>query len=176
MFKGQPHPLEVARPPDKALEAQIASLPSRRDFLSRAGGVALAAIGLGAVGVAARFFLPSGGGGAAAQVPIGVPGDFKVGSLNWLREQELFVVRDEQGFGAFSSRCTHLGCTVKRTAEGFSCPCHGARFDPKGGVVRGPARRNLPWHPLWLADGMIWVDLSREVAPITALLTKGAGA
>ena len=51
--------------------------------------------------------------------------------------------------------CTHLGCLPKQRFEpgmaelgadwpgGFFCPCHGSRFDPDGGVVNGPANKDL---------------------------------
>ena len=39
--------------------------------------------------------------------------------------------------------CTHLGCVPNRTAEGWTCPCHGSMYDNSGRVVRGPAPRNL---------------------------------
>lgn len=55
------------------------------------------------------------------------------------------VYRDGEGVYALSTICTHLGCVVKSNAEGFECPCHGSRFDPQGGVVKGPAPRALPW-------------------------------
>jgi Rieske Fe-S protein len=178
-----PAPAEAAAPASAPAPSAppVAAAPeaapfARRDFLAQAGGTALALAGLGAVGVALRFSQPPGSSNAAQRFSIGVAGDFKVRSLTWLRERELFVVRDEQGFGAFSSRCTHLGCTVRRTADGFACPCHGARFGERGQVLAGPARRGLPWHPLWVeADGKIWVDLGRESAAATSPL-EGAGA
>jgi len=44
-----------------------------------------------------------------------------------------------------SAACTHLGGVVRwnRAERTWDCPCHGARFDPFGRVVEGPAIRDL---------------------------------
>jgi Rieske Fe-S protein len=47
-------------------------------------------------------------------------------------------------FVAFSASCTHQGCPVSFTGQGFYCMCHGSRFDLSGAVTGGPARRPLP--------------------------------
>jgi cytochrome b6-f complex iron-sulfur subunit len=155
-----------------AAPAPLALAPvTRRDLLSTAGTWIVGLCGAGALVSATRFAVPETTEGPLRHLSLGVPSDFKMRTVTWLREPQLFVVRDERGFGAFSSRCTHLGCTVRRTAEGFACPCHGARYDAKGLRVSGPARRDLPWFALHAqADGTIWVDLSRQVPSQTAPL------
>ncbi len=55
------------------------------------------------------------------------------------------LFRDEEGVHGISTTCTHLGCVVKPTAEGFECPCHGSRFALDGAVTKGPAPRALNW-------------------------------
>jgi Rieske Fe-S protein len=49
-------------------------------------------------------------------------------------------------FKAFSSTCTHQGCTVSSVEGGtINCSCHGSKFDVADGSVRGgPAPRPLP--------------------------------
>ncbi len=49
------------------------------------------------------------------------------------------------GVYAVSTICTHLGCVVKQTTDGFECPCHGSRFTSDGEVTKGPAPQALPW-------------------------------
>jgi cytochrome b6-f complex iron-sulfur subunit len=145
---------------------------SRRDALLRIGQWLMGSAGVAALLGAGRFLRPGIQTGAPSVFPIGRLSDFRMGTLTWLREHELFVVRFDTGLGAFSTRCTHLGCVVRRTADGFLCPCHGARYDSQGQVLTGPARRPLPWYHVWIeSDGRIWVDLSRSVSSGKTALT-----
>jgi cytochrome b6-f complex iron-sulfur subunit len=68
------------------------------------------------------------------------------------------VYRDEEGVHAISLVCTHLGCIVKSTADGFECPCHGSHFASDGSVVKGPAPRSLPWREVTGGNGVYFVD------------------
>ncbi len=51
----------------------------------------------------------------------------------------------DKGLVATSAICTHRGCEIGYNADAhlFACPCHGARFDEDGKVVKGPARKDL---------------------------------
>jgi cytochrome b6-f complex iron-sulfur subunit len=148
---------------------------SRRDFLTLAGQAAVGVCACTALAGSLRLALPDFYDGPPEVFALGTPADFKTGTMTWLNENDLFVVRDNLGFGAFSSRCTHLGCTVRRTASGFFCPCHGAKYDSSGSVVSGPARRPLPWFHVWAeADGRIWVDTGKQVEPGTKPVNLGS--
>jgi 3-phenylpropionate/trans-cinnamate dioxygenase ferredoxin reductase subunit len=60
--------------------------------------------------------------------------------------EKVAAYRDNQGtVHAVSPICTHLRCVVGWNAgdKTWDCPCHGSRFDVKGGVLRGPAKKNL---------------------------------
>ena len=74
------------------------------------------------------------------------------------------VYRDEQGVYAISRVCTHLGCIVNPTAEGFECPCHGSRYDRDGVVTKGPAPRPLDWLQVKEQGGVLYVDEGASVA------------
>jgi len=47
---------------------------------------------------------------------------------------------------AFSSTCTHQGCTISYnpSIKNFPCPCHGSVFSINGSVLNGPASKSLP--------------------------------
>ena len=68
------------------------------------------------------------------------------------------VFRDAEGVYAISIICTHLGCIVKPTAQGFECPCHGSRFASDGSVTKGPAPRALSWLSVSMDGSNLIVD------------------
>ena len=70
-------------------------------------------------------------------------------------EQRVAIVRDADGSRALDLTCTHLGCTVSATSDGFTCPCHGSHFDCRGQVSGGPAARGLEAFALEERDGTI---------------------
>ena len=73
------------------------------------------------------------------------------------------LFRDEGGVHAISIVCTHLGCIVKPTAEGFECPCHGSRFARDGAVTRGPAPSPLGWLKVTSSGDTLVVDEAATV-------------
>jgi Rieske Fe-S protein len=72
-----------------------------------------------------------------------------------LPQHGLAVVREGGSLLALDLTCTHLGCTVKATEQGFSCPCHGSRFGSRGDVLKRPAPRALRRLGLERRDGII---------------------
>ncbi len=50
------------------------------------------------------------------------------------------LIRGRESIRAYESKCTHLGCAIKKV-EGneLVCQCHGSRFDMTGNAVKGPA-------------------------------------
>jgi glycine/D-amino acid oxidase-like deaminating enzyme/nitrite reductase/ring-hydroxylating ferredoxin subunit len=56
------------------------------------------------------------------------------------------VFRDESGsLRILDPVCPHMGCLVAFNAaeRTWDCPCHGSRFDTRGGVIDGPAVTGL---------------------------------
>ncbi len=68
------------------------------------------------------------------------------------------ISRDSEGVHAVSLVCTHLGCIVNTSSDGFECPCHGSRFDRNGAVTRGPAPQPLPWLKVTGSGNEVVVD------------------
>ena len=66
-------------------------------------------------------------------------------------KDKIIVARTgESSFVACSALCTHKGCEVEYSHDDklFICPCHGARFDLEGKVVKGPAKTPLARHEI----------------------------
>lgn len=137
---------------------------SRRSFLSLASlGSFFAAMGVAAAGVL-RLPNPLVLPGPVRRYKIGFADEYAVGSVKRLEKENVFIFRDGEGIYAISAVCTHLGCIVAPTPQGFACPCHGSKFGPKGKVTGGPAPRPLPWLEVSrAADGQLVVLADNEV-------------
>ncbi|MCB9742942.1 MAG: FAD-dependent oxidoreductase [Alphaproteobacteria bacterium] len=75
----------------------------------------------------------------------------------------LFVGREGLELSAFSGRCTHAGCPLSLTEEGFACPCHGGRFNFRGEPVAGPPKQ--PLQRLFVDEGADGVQVEGEPPP-----------
>jgi cytochrome b6-f complex iron-sulfur subunit len=118
---------------------------SRRDFLKTARNTLLTASGLlGLVGLL-RFLSYPTQPPAPTEYDLGLASDYALGSRTVLPDIPAVLIRNDKGFTALSLVCTHLGCTVESKPDGFTCPCHGSRFDLWGKVTRGPAAKPLPF-------------------------------
>lgn len=85
--------------------------------------------------------------------------------------QRVAVIRKGNQLGAISLECSHLGCLVNAVDQGFFCPCHGSEFGPLGEVYSGPAPTALPWYPLQVRQGRLWIHTGRKLAdPVWVML------
>ena len=137
---------------------------TRRSFLSMASLASFVAATLTAVAGMLRLPKPAVLPGPVRRFKVGFPEQFAVGSETRLEKENVFLFRDAEGVYAMSATCTHLGCTVARSASGFECPCHGSKFTDRGDVTAGPAPRPLPWLEVGrAADGQLVVYADNEV-------------
>lgn len=96
---------------------------------------------------------------------VGPVSQFAVGTLVAPRTGGAIIVgQDAGGLYAFSSICTHQGCTALVSGSGVRCPCHRATFDANGGSPTPPATRPLAHYALAVCDGNVYVDVRQTVA------------
>lgn len=103
-----------------------------------------------------RFLTPRAGAGGPGAVSVPVADVPAEGALV-LPQHRLAVVREGDAFYAIDLVCTHLGCTVQATEQGFACPCHGSRFGSGGQVLTGPAPRALRRLRLDRRADVLWI-------------------
>lgn len=112
------------------------------------------------------FFKPRVTYSPSARFSIGKPDDFPSGTRIAREVERVCIVREGNRMAAISTTCTHLGCIVSIADTGFSCPCHGSRYDQDGNVTGGPAPKPLPWFKVSLApNGEVEIDKNSQVEP-----------
>jgi nitrite reductase/ring-hydroxylating ferredoxin subunit len=91
--------------------------------------------------------------------------------------RSILLTRDDTGhLRALRNVCLHAGYPICEAEEGpadrLVCPYHGWEFTAEGRLVEpdlsgriDPARLRLASYPVCVQDGVIFVDLSRTVAP-----------
>jgi Rieske Fe-S protein len=164
---------DVESVPATAVTADVAedNQVSRRNLIRNAaiaGGVVAAGVGLAACSsnntsagttsgsgtgastgatTSAGTGASTGGAPAAGGTPLASTSAIPVGGGTIFADKKVVVTQPTAGtFKAFSSTCTHLGCTVAKVADGLiQCPCHGSRYSIVDASVKaGPAPKPLP--------------------------------
>ena len=119
-----------------------------------AAGAALAACGSSPSGGT------TGGSGGSGNV-LANTSQIPVGGGMIFDSQHVVVTQPTAGtFKAFSSTCTHMGCTVFKVENGLiMCPCHGSEYSVVDGSVKhGPAPRPLPAEKITVTGTQITLD------------------
>ena len=135
----------------------------RRSFVKRVSGIAAAIAGaVAGIGLFKQFYPPSAG--RKQKVKVGKLYEYPVDTFTFLDEHNVYVYRDHEGVRAVSAVCTHLGCTLEKSSDGFICPCHGSCYNDSGEVLSGPAPRDLAWYDVSRSqDGRLLIDLEQKV-------------
>lgn len=155
--------------PDEArselVRAPLRGEVSRRGFFSLIGigWAVFTGAALGMAGAMGRFLFPNVLFEPPQEFKAGFPDDFAVDQVDerFKASYGVWMVREQTGFYALSTVCTHLGCTPNWLAsdEKFKCPCHGSGFVKTGINIEGPAPRPLERYKITLAeDGQILID------------------
>ena len=124
-------------------------MPTRRDFLKSACGVAALAIGpvLLADEAAAADGIVRKANGQVVVTVAKVPTLGKVGgavNLGTVKGSPVAIVRTgSAAYRAINLSCTHQGTTVLRSGADWKCPSHGSQFRTDGTFISGPAGRSL---------------------------------
>ncbi len=135
----------------------------RRDFLG------LAALGSMAATLLFSMFgmlkLPKAAVSAspAKKFNVNLPENLATGEAFVPPGRNMAVFRDAEGVYAISTVCTHLGCIVKTSKDGFDCPCHGSGFTADGTVRKGPAPKALPWLKVTKSGSGFTIDEETKV-------------
>lgn len=127
---------------------------ARRAVLRAAGmgsavaavGVAAAACGSSANGSVANPVEASAASTSGPLFPVSAIA-LHGGQISGSLDGGIVVTQPSAGvYKAFSSTCTHQGCTVATVTDNqIQCPCHGSVFSAvDGSVINGPATAPLP--------------------------------
>ena len=140
---------------------------TRRRFFSYVGWGSFAAFWGGCTLASLRFLFPRVLYEPSLQFFAGRPEDYAVGEVSTrvLKEQRVWMIRNEEGMYVLIAICTHLGCTpIWHPAEDrIKCPCHGSVFMRNGDNVAGPAPTPLERAAITLdLAGNIVVDKSQK--------------
>lgn len=74
-------------------------------------------------------------------------------------EHPIYIHREGNNYIALHMSCTHKGCGLKSDGAELKCPCHGSRFDNKGNVTKGPAKKPLVNFPVMADASHILVEI-----------------
>ncbi len=122
-----------------------------RRLVNRVLGLGLISSMTGFVGTALGYLWPAADQNASTMIQ-GLDGPIdpdrigeNEGVVGRSAAGKVLLVRKNGELIGLQASCTHLGCTVAwNGATGrVECPCHGARYDLRGQVLRGPARDPL---------------------------------
>lgn len=161
------------RPLDEAgaagpLDGNLSRRRMMRNAALTAGTVVAAGAGLAACSSGSPSSSGSGSSGSGSgsgsgsssggDTVLGKATDIPVGGGVIYNDDKVVVTQPTAGtYKAFSSTCTHLGCTVNKVTDGLiECPCHGSKFSiADGGVKGGPAPKSLPTENVTVKNGNI---------------------
>lgn len=132
---------------------------TRREFLYYVWMSSMAMFMAGSGGATLAYAFPRFKEGQfGGKFVVGKADEFEDGSVTPVRNGKFFLVRQGDEYKALYQVCTHLGCLVRESEQGFSCPCHGSKFTKDGTLVASPAPRDMDEFAVEIIDGNVIVD------------------
>lgn len=82
------------------------------------------------------------------------------GVTTTINNKPVAVYNDNGNLVVLENCCTHAGCQTNWNDKDktWDCPCHLARFDKFGKVIKGPALKDLPTLPYKLENEEIILE------------------
>ena len=72
--------------------------------------------------------------------------------------QGAIIIKEGKDIRVLSSKCTHLGCSIKKNeGEVLVCSCHGSRYSKRGEVLTGPAVDPLASLSYQIKGAQLWI-------------------
>ena len=137
---------------------------TRRELLFYIWLSSIAAAAAGSGGALLAFSYPRFKEGEfGGKFAVGKAEDMAEGEVVAFPEGKFFVVRRGGEFKALYQVCTHLGCLLRKTEDGFACPCHGSKFNQEGMLVSSPAPRDMDEFAVDVVDGNVVVDTGKRI-------------
>jgi cytochrome b6-f complex iron-sulfur subunit len=148
--------------PDETAPSETRKV-TRREFVWYAWASSIALFMAGSTGATIAFAYPRFKEGEfGGKFYMGMVDEIEEGSVTVNREGKFFLVRAGTEFKALFQVCTHLGCLVRVTPEGYACPCHGSKFARNGRLVASPAPRDMDEFLVEITEGEVWVEVDSQ--------------
>lgn len=86
-------------------------------------------------------------------------------SRQFIAHDSLMILRDARGWSALNTRCTKEGCDLTPQENSLFCSCCGSSFDFSGRILRGPAKKPLPFYEIFFKDRSLFAEVGKQVQP-----------
>jgi cytochrome b6-f complex iron-sulfur subunit len=135
----------------------------RRDFLNKIAITTAGGAGLVTIVAGISTVMPPATE-SYNLIKVGHLDDYPLNEFSFIPDKKIYLFRTRRDLRVLSAVCTHLGCTVNKSEQGFDCPCHGSYFDKTGKACAGPASRSLDRLQVAVSEeGLITVNLKQIV-------------
>jgi cytochrome b6-f complex iron-sulfur subunit len=137
---------------------------NRKDFLNKMAIGTASVVGAVSIAAVIKEIIPPATESSILR-KIGQIEDYPINEFSFIPDKKIYLYRSRSHLRVLSAVCTHLGCTIKKSENGFNCPCHGSHFDKNGKACSGPALRSLDRFKVNVTkQGLITVDFNKYIS------------